>query len=204
VSSFVEAITLCSLLRVPGIIPLKGFMFKIRILHLLNLTPIVALLGGISILLLGCSSSTVSQTRRLEGKEWGNRLMVAPNSNLLGNAVGVELFQRGFDVVSGEQSRALYRKHALNYGDSSPAMLSKLHGEGVELFLTVQSSGYDSYGGTPENAVVNILSTKTGATVAAVNWESNDDLWFGGSDGLVEAAKKIADQLTLAIHLAPD
>jgi hypothetical protein len=149
----------------------------------------IFILGFLS---FGCSCPEVSQTRRTEGQSAGNRILVIPESTVLGNAIGVELFQRGFDVVEGPRARSIFQKYPIYWRTLTLEQLNALKKEGLDYVLTVESS--ELYEGVPQNAVINLLNTQNGEIVAAVNWQSGDD-FFTTSTGVVDAANQITNEL---------
>jgi hypothetical protein len=163
--------------------------------------PILFLLAVV-ILFQGCSMGPkVSSTFRTVTELPKGKLAIAPTSGVLGDAIGVELFQRGYDVMSATQINALYRRlHFDIWQGLTRANLSELHKSGIGMLLIVRAG--TSYGILPQSAVVQVLDARDGETLAAVNWDSGDD-WSISNPGIVAAAKQIANELDRGLRGMP-
>jgi hypothetical protein len=153
------------------------------------------------VLTVGCAGSKVSQS---VGKPYqGPRvktIAVSPGGGVLGDAVGVELFNKGFAVVDpGEAGRLLGRSDVSELEISSRPSLETLREKGVEALLVVKVAlGVD---GLPQSASVKLTSTRTQEVIAAISWQNG----WGGQRGSIAdrtmrkdvaaAAKEIVDGL---------
>jgi hypothetical protein len=141
---------------------------------------------------------------RIDGQIPAGKIGLAPGGGVLADAIGVELFQRGFDTVdSVDIGSAVAHDNMNEFSFTSPVTLTELSNQGIDTLLIVKSAG--AYDGLPEAATVRIVQTKTGKTIAAINWQNG----YGGRqgsiadrtmrEGLVAAAKQIVDQLSLKL-----
>lgn len=162
-------------------------MQRVEILKGLFLSAIAAT----ALIVTGCATSTVSSNSRIEAERIAGPIVVPPDASLLADAIGVELFQRGYDVATGDRARSLLR----NYRPGGKVESVK---EGTPVVLVVNSSGYTAFTGVPEAAVVKLTHAGGLATISAVNWQADDD--FGlNSVGLVDAARQIASRLVAGV-----
>jgi len=133
------------------------------------------------VLAVGCAGSKVSQSVGQPYK--GPRvksIAVSPGGGVLGDAVGVELFNKGFSVVDpGEAGRLLGRSDLSELEISSGPSLETLQEKGVEALLVVKVAiGVD---GLPQNASVKLTSTRTQRVIAAISWQNG----WGGQRGSI-------------------
>jgi hypothetical protein len=148
-----------------------------------------SILFAISALILGgCAGPSVSMSSRIDGQIPAGKIGLAPGGGVLADAIGVELFQRGFDTMDSTES---------------PANIAAVHAEGIDTLLIVKAiGGYDSL---PEAATIRIVQTSTGKTIAAINWQNGHGGMAGSiadrtmREGLVGAAQQIVDQLSLKL-----
>jgi len=158
----------------------------VKILSLLRWTSVLAM----AFFLVGCSTSRVSSTTRISETLPSNKIAVAPGS-VLADAVGVELFQYGYDVVPASMVDVVVgKKYWISNSDFlTPQNMSKLRAKGIGSLLVIRSSS--EYGGVPQAAVVRLIDTSNLETLAAVNWQGDSTL----SSELVKAAAQIASEL---------
>ena len=161
----------------------------------------MTLLTIISVCLAGCSSAKVSRMQRLKPLTHPvNTISIAPSGGVLADAVGIELFSNGVNVIDTQQISNLMIRENLNEIElMKPQNLTKLREAGAEAFLTVRSVG--GYDGKPQSASVRLVSTMTGELVCGVSWQNGR----GGAQGspadsmmrkdIVGAAKQITREL---------
>lgn len=164
-----------------------------------SLTVIAAL--SAALLLGGCATSSLSTLPvAARPSQPMNVIAMAPGGGILADAVGVELANRGFNVIDvSTTSQMLVRLNLSEIEISQPQGLAKLKSQGVDGFLVVRAAaGYD---GMPQSASARVNSTETGQVVSGVSWQNG---WGGqaGSiadrtmrSGLTGAASEIADAL---------
>lgn len=125
-----------------------------------------------------------------------NVIAVAP-TGLLAEAVGSELFQKGYQIIPAAQVSTMIQQAFP--GETyllSPRVLSFLRSKGVQSVLLVTSRS--SYGQVPSDAVVQIISTFDGSTLAATNFHYERDVFDWDKSGdVASAAHEIASSLAL-------
>ncbi len=127
-------------------------------------------------------------------------IALAPGSGVMGEAIGVELFNRGITVVDADQARSIMARAGLQeYEMTTTAGYAALREKGLEAVLTVKAVAADD--GTPESASVRVTDTATGAILAGLSWQNG----WGGMRGsmadrtmranLSSAAQEIAAEI---------
>jgi hypothetical protein len=148
--------------------------------------------------MISCSGSKVSS---VTGSLPRNvKIALAPSGGVLADAIGVELFNRGFTVFDTNQmSNLLVRLNMTEIELADPKNLSVLKGQGIDAILNVKATV--AYDGKPQSASVRVNSTSTGEILAGLSWQNG----WGGQAGsiadrsmrkdIAEAAKEIIDNL---------
>lgn len=166
----------------------------------LSTTRLNIFLIATSMLIISCSGSQVSS---VTGSLPRNvKIALAPSGGVLADAIGVELFNRGFTVFDTNQvSNLLVRLNMTEIELADPNNLSLLKDQGIDAVLNVKSTV--AYDGKPQSASVRINSTSTGEILAGLSWQNG----WGGQAGsiadrsmrkdIAEAAKEIVDNLLL-------
>lgn len=155
-------------------------------------------------LLVGCAGARVSSNTRNAVAVPSGKIGLAPGGGILGDAVGVELFQRGYDIVESTQVKGIIARVNMTEANvSSPQGLEQLRKEGIKTLLIVRSAAGGD--GLPQSATVRVVNTETGSTISAVNWQNG----YGGMAGsmadrtmradVVAAAQQISDELSKSI-----
>lgn len=157
--------------------------------------------------ILACAGSKVSSMKGPAPSEAVASIAMAPSGGVLADAIAVELFNRGFQVVDTTQTTALLTRLNLTELEiMRPESLSSLRSSGIDAVLSARSvAGYD---GRPQSASVRVNSTGTGQILAGVTWQNGR----GGAVGspadsmmrsdLSEAASEVAGEL--AQRLRPE
>ncbi len=165
----------------------------------------LAAVAGICFLLVGCAGTKVS-TISVSGKTHPiEAIAFAPDGGVLADAIGIELSNRGFQVIdSVTTSNIMVRLNLDEIEIAKPEGLAKLKDNGIDAFLTVRAvAGYDRQ---PQSASARINSTHTGKTIAGINWQNARSGAQGSiadgmmRKGLVVAATEIADALVKVIR----
>ena len=148
----------------------------------------------------GCSGSKMTILQGRPPTHAVTAIAMAPSGGVLSDAIAVELFNMGFQIVdTAETSNLLLRLGLSELEVSQPENLRRLHDEGVDAYLSVRSvAGQD---GAPQSATVRVNSTHDGSILAGLSWQNG----WGGMAGsmadrtmrkdLVEAATEIAHEL---------
>jgi len=156
---------------------------------------------GIFFLLAACSGSKISAVQQSAIPSHDiSRIAIAPGSGVLGEAISVELFNRGFTVVdSNEATTILGRAGLKEYELTSSRGFAALREKGIEAVLVAKSVAEADQ--TPESASVRVTDTADGQIIAAITWQNG----YGGRRGSVadrimrknlsDAANEIADEL---------
>ena len=159
------------------------------------------------LLMWSCASSQVSQTsqRPYTGPK-PSSIALSPGGGVLGEAIGLELFNRGYTVVDpDETARMVGRSDLSEFEVSQAAGLSALRDKGIDALLVVKSvAGND---GRPQSATARLTATNDGQIISAVTWQNG----WGGVEGspadrtmrrdVAEAAREIVN--ALSSHLGP-
>ncbi len=155
-------------------------------------------------LFAGCAGARVSSSSRSATAIPSGKIGLAPGGGVLGDAVGVELFQRGYDIVESTQVKQIVARVNMAEADiSSQQGLEQLRKEGIQTLLMVRAAG--GLDNLPQSATVRVVNTGTGSTMAAVNWQNGHGGMAGSMmdramrDDVVAAAQKIADELSKSL-----
>jgi len=136
------------------------------------------------VILNGCASSRVTTVRGLIPK--GINIALAPSGGILAEAIGIELFNRGFTVIdTNEMSNLMMRYNLTEIEISKPQNLQTLKQAGIDAIMTVKSvSGVDN---KPQSASVRLNSTDTWEIIAGVSWENG---WGGQAGSVLDRSKR--------------
>jgi len=152
--------------------------------------------------LTACATSKISQVGPAAKVDHPVRaIALAPSGGLLADAVGVELSNRGFEIIDTQQMTALLVR--LNADETEllrPQSIEALRSRGIDAVLSVRAAS--SPDGRPQSASARLNSTHTGRVISGVTWQNG----WGGRAGsmadrtmrkdLTEAAREIADALS--------
>ena len=155
----------------------------------------------LSILFTGCSSSSMSVNSPSKLIKEISVIAIAPGSGVLGDAIGLELFNLGYRVIDANQAQSIIGRVGLSeFEITTTKGYSVLKNKGIEAVLVSKAiMGYDS---KPESASVRVTDTENGSILVGVTWQNG---WGGikGSlddrtmrDNLSEAAQNIAKELS--------
>jgi len=157
----------------------------------------------LSIVALSCGSSSVSSVK---GSLPPNiKIALAPSGGVLADAIGVELFNRGYTIFDTNQmSNMLVTLNLSEIEMMTPKSLKLIHDRGIDAIISVKAvSGSD---GNPQSASIRINSTSTGEILAGLSWQNG----WGGQEGsildrsmrkgLAESAKEIVNYLIKDSH----
>jgi len=145
-----------------------------------------------------CYSPSVSNSIGMIPKNFS--VALAPSGGVLAEAIGIELFNRGYQVIDTKEfSNMMIRYNMTEIELAKSENLNKLRDMGINAILTVKSvTGYD---GKPQSASVRINSTNNWEVIAGVSWNNG----WGGRAGsiadrtmrvdIAEAAYQIVNQL---------
>lgn len=167
-----------------------------------------ALLSLIGIgLVAGCAGSSMSivQPGNLPSHSIA-RLALAPGSGVLGEAIGLELFNRGLTVVDTSEAVAIIGRVGLQEFEVTTAKgFAALHESGIDSVLIVKAVA--AADGTPESASVRLTDTGSGEIIAGITWQNG----WGGQRGsmadrqmrknLSETASEISSELVRRLGL---
>ncbi len=145
----------------------------------------IFIMGLMLLFLISCASSKVTLSR---GHIPHNLVIaLAPSGGILADAVGIELFNRGYTVIdTAQMSNLMVRYNMTEIELSKPQNLKALKEEGIDGILTVKSvRGYDR---KPQSAAVRINSTKAWSEIiAGVSWQNG---WGGQQGSIVDRSKR--------------
>jgi hypothetical protein len=131
------------------------------------------------LLVVNCASSKLTQVTGTIPR--GLTIALAPSGGVLADAIGIELFNRGFTVIDTNQmSNLMVRYNMTEIEFSKPQNLEVLQENGIDGILMVKSvAGYDN---KPQSATVRLNSTKKGGEmIVGVSWQNG----WGGRVGSI-------------------
>lgn len=163
----------------------------------------------ISLILYGCSTAPMLNVAASPIRDEQIRTVaLAPNSGVLGDAIGFELIKYGFEVFDTAQVSSMMVRMNLNEIEIlEPQNLKKLKTKGIDSMLQVRVvAGYD---GRPQSASVKMVSTSTGKIMAGASWQNgragaqgslaDQDARVGMSVAAQQIAKGISDAINKKI-----
>jgi hypothetical protein len=164
---------------------------------------VAAALGAFTVACAGASISTPQSLQPLP--EPIESVALAPSGGVLADAIGTELFGRGFRVIDTRgTSNYLVRLNLDEIELMQPKSLSAIRERGINAVLSCSSVAGDD--NKPQSATVRVVSTSTGELIAAVSWQNGR----GGQEGsiadrtmrkdIVAAAQQIAEELARQLH----
>ena len=94
-----------------------------------------------------------------------------PSGGILADAVGMELLNRGYNVLdTQETSNLLVRMDASEVEWMEPAQLSKMRERNIDAILIVRTASNSD--GLPVSASARLVSTQSGRVIGGVAWEN--------------------------------
>jgi hypothetical protein len=161
-----------------------------------------AILLFVGLLLTACSGAKLTETTREEytGPPIA-AIALAPGGGPFADAIGVELFNMGLNVVDAEQTESILARIGLtDIQVTSPESFGALREAGVDALLVVKA--VMAADGTPQSASVRVTSVHDSQLIAGITWQNG----WGGMRGsisdrvmrqdLAEAAAQIAKRLS--------
>ena len=159
------------------------------------------------LLVAACAGSKMSvlQPKQISTRTI-NRLAISPGSGVMGDAIGLELFNLGLIIVDVQDAVAIVGRAGLQELEvTSTKGFEILREKGIDAVLTAKSVA--AADGTPESASVRVTDTATGQVIAGITWQNG----WGGMRGsisdrvmrknLTEAANEIANELLKRLKL---
>jgi len=147
----------------------------------------VFLYGLFCILIAGCASSrmsTISTPIIFDYKI--ETIALSPSGGLLADAIGVELFNRGFNIVdTNSMSQLMVRLNLSELEITQPQNLKLLEEQGIDVYLSVKSVA--AYDGLPQSASVRMNSARNGKVIGGVSWQNG---WGGQAGSIVDRAMR--------------
>ena len=124
---------------------------------------------------------------------------------MLGDAIGLELFNRNMTIIDAQQTVATVGRAGLQEFEwTTTRGFEFLREMGIEAVLTARS--VNAADGTPESASVRVTDTANGQILAGITWQNG----WGGQRGsvadrtmrknLTQAANEIAQELLKRIQ----
>jgi len=146
-----------------------------------------------------CAGSNVTSVRGLIPP--GITIALAPSGGVLADAIGIELFNRGYTVIDiNQMSNLMVRYDLTEIEISKPNSLQTLKKAGIAAVLTVKSvAGPDN---KPQSASVRLNETENWEIIAGLSWQNG---WGGKAGSIADrsmrkdiagAAREIALALT--------
>lgn len=134
-------------------------------------------------LIAACAGSKMSVIQLSKIPSRGiSRIAIAPGSGVLGEAISIELFNRGLTIIdSNEATTILARAGLKEFEITSSQGFAALRERGTDALLVAKSVA--AADGTPESAVVRVTDTSDGQVIAAITWQNG----FWGMRGSMKA-----------------
>jgi len=150
--------------------------------------------------LIGCGGA---QTRGGGGSKVTpvSAIAIQPGTGVAGDALAIELFNRGFNVVDPNQTASILGNVGLTeFEITTKQAFAALSDRGIDAVLTVRVvNGYDN---KPQSMSARVTSTITGSILAGATWENG----WGGAQGspadafmrsdLGDAAEEVVDAIS--------
>jgi hypothetical protein len=160
----------------------------------------LSVLAVMTLLAFGCATDDSSVTVVQEETGPGVGVIGIAPGGLLAEAIGTELFRKGYQIVPAAQIGTILSR---SFPDGTyildPKVLAKLRQSGIQSILIVTSN--TAFGDLPSNAIVQIVSTQDGSTLAATNWHRSPEIWgwerwdWDSRPDVGDAAHEIASSL---------
>ena len=170
-----------------------------RIERVIMKTIISLIIINLLLLIGGCGNSNISGIQSDCNIE---KIAIASGSGVLGDAVGVELFNRGFTIIDSQETTAIIGRMGLKeFEVTSASGYEALKEKGIDAVLSVKTVDADD--GTPESASVRITDTSTGQVITGLTWQNKKMgsklVYILTRKNLSDAAKEIAEKLSKRI-----
>ena len=149
-------------------------------------------------LLSGCYASKVSNvTGTLDHKL---RIALSPSGGIVAEAIGIELFNRGFTIIDTQQMQGiLARLNLTEIEISETSNLKVLKDQGIDAIMFVKSiAGYDNQ---PQSISLRINDTKEWKVIAGITWQNGGGGQMGSAvdrgmrKDVTEASQEIVSAL---------
>lgn len=155
------------------------------------------------LLLAGCGGAQVRGGRISEVTPVSS-VAIQPGTGVAGDALAIELFNRGFQVIDPNQTASILGSVGITeFEVTTKLAFEALQARGIDSVLTVRiAKGYD---GKPQSVSTRVTSTLTGSIIAGAVWENG---WGGAqgspADGIMrsdlgDAAESIIDEIVKQI-----
>lgn len=157
----------------------------------------------------GCRGSrTTTINRAARADHPVQSIALNPSGGILADAIGVELVNRGFNVIdTQETSNLLVRMEMGETEFMEPANLAQLRERGIDAILTVRSA--TNADGMIVNASARLVSAHNSRVLGGVAWENAKSGASGSpadhmaKKGVTSAAKEIVQALLESADLNP-
>ncbi len=126
----------------------------------------------VALLLAGCAYSKMSVTQRSGvAAKAIQRLAIVPGSGILGDAIGLELFNMGVHVVDADETATIVGRAGMDEIEvTSIEGYAVLREKGLDAVLTAKA--VMAADGRPESASVRVTDTATGDLLAGITWQN--------------------------------
>ena len=153
------------------------------------------------VLLAGCAGSRMSIEQPSQPPSRPvDSIAIAPGSGVLGDAISLELFNRGLTIIDAQDAVGIVGRAGLQEFELTTATgFTVLRESGIDAVLVARAVA--AADGTPESASIRITDTRSGRIITGITWQNG----HGGTRGSVadrmmrknlsEAANEIADEL---------
>lgn len=135
-------------------------------------TNVIVVMLAALVLTVGCASARITSvaSQPYTGPRISS-IAISPGGGVLGEAVGVELFNLGFQVIDpGQTAQIVGRVNATDIEIGQPQDIAALRGAGADAVLIVKAvNGYD---GNPTSASARMIGLADGNIVAGLSWQN--------------------------------
>lgn len=132
----------------------------------------------LTLLFTACRSSQVSSVAGKTPNHPVHNIAVSTSGGILADAIGIQLVNKGYEVIEPEQVSSLVARHNLSETEiSTPQNLRVLKDNNIDAYLIVRVS--EAKDGYPQSASVRLVSTHTGKLISGTSWQNGS----GGQQG---------------------
>jgi hypothetical protein len=129
-------------------------------------------------LLSSCRSAQVSMVGGNPPNHPVNSIVISTSGGILADAIGIQLVNRGYEVIEPNQASNLVARYNLSETEiSTPQNLKILMDNNIDAYLIVRVS--EATDGYPQSASVRLVSTHTGRLISGTSWQNG----YGGVQG---------------------
>lgn len=133
---------------------------------------------AIIVLFSACRSAQVSTVGGNPPNHQVKNIAISTSGGILADAIGIQLVNRGYEVIEPDQVSNLVARNNLHETEiSTPQNLKILLDNDIDAYLIVRVS--EAKDGYPQSASIRLVSTHTGKLISGTSWQNG----YGGQQG---------------------